>query len=1640
MSSYGLICPFGNIDLESFSKGKQRVLVSSTRNFVRKANFFAYPYKLKARQIDDNDQSAPEGTNMFAGGIADKLGNRYEAKWLVRQLLDVIGGKAQSLRFEGIDSSFSGFEFALRRSGATEWHQTKINSPNGNWTLNSLKREGVLSAFKERLNSNESDICAFVSQDPAKDIAVLSQKAKVASDWAEFQETLSNDQAEKFKRLKEIWGTDSEKSYSWLQRTTFETVSEASIDSLIETFSILYFRGAAGASFEVLREFLESRFNKLITTESARSELRAEGKLILDDPSIDPTLKERISSATKVYLETYTPFGAGGSKISRPEASKLAEQITEPNGANVFLLTGVAGSGKSGVLREFIEILTKRDIPHVAFRIDQHLDCTSPAQLGKAITGREETPAATLKRTFPDQPSVLIVDQVDAVSEASGRNGIVKQAVLSLVSDIRNFGNMAIVIACRTFDLESDQRLKALKDTPHIVHIDVQLLSWEEDVKPLLIKNTISVDLPSEKQRTLLCLPLNLAIFLEVYSGTYPEFSSRNDLFARLLEKKGRSIRVDRQLTWDIESPLKKLAEWMSDRQKLDAPEGIISEFGGATDILASEGLIVRSRSSLNFFHESFFDYIYARTFAGREKTLESLLTESEQHLFRRTQVRQILETLRQTDLPRYHRELRTVLHSEGVRYHVKVAVAQWLGSLTAPTREEKEIVLHLDNETESLVLLIRCAFLSSTGWFDRLLRDGWIQANLGSNRPYLTDNILWWLSDIAGQRPTEVTKLLNNWWADDPARAIKLINWFGFAKRQKPDDSLVDLCRRVILSNPPGLFEGGEPRTPNLLLHRWAAENPSGASKILDAYFDVWFTAHPDHHPFERELFREFDEHSFREMAQKSPAAFVEGSISAFRRSIELITMKDAAGEGDYSFRIRHSSGHNFAEDAFLEMFRTSMRHIASVDPEAAERFLRSIDPNKHEVCAHIWLETIAANGPALSSIFPEALESPHLFEAGWHGADWKSFADAARATIPFLTRPALSALYALILRHQPELRFASQLLGAIQDTGEQIPFQTRESVLHYISRSGYEQWCILETIGDALLAPNLKLLLQQLRRKFRDTAIEEPEHIRVLSVQSPIEHDRAKLMTDTQWLRAIERYDNDDRRDRGRSWISGGAHELAGELQSLAKEQPARIARLLENIPDTANKAYVRHMLWGLAEADDLPDDIAKAAILNAHARPDHPYGADIARLVAKFPHIATEAAIFNALAWYIEWGDANCDDAVDSSNAEREVTSVEDLLNRSGGLRIRGINGARAWAAEALASVIWHVPETKDAAWTLLEGRANKEPLLSVRCCLLQPAIPLFNDDRERCAALLERLSRAPHDFNFRSPSAAEQVWIWLAFPANSLPQPLKKATIWSARLLEQLLRRIRPNHQATEGAKWVAPLLTHHGVYLLPFLLHSVPDVGQRLLYRLIVAGDDTARMIGTWHVFREAFQDDRYAALADACAKDGTIYRRLLANLASQVMTIDEYRYRAERTLVSSFDDSDKQVRSQASEAFREIKPNEFGRYRDLATSYVASKAFETNSWAFFHALEEAECKVDDIVISATEKLIDEIERDGNEAGRRSMDLHQLQDILKREYASSEADPDLRRRLLDLIDRMIELDLYGVEGIVKAHER
>ena len=297
----------------------------------------------------------------------------------------------------------------------------------------------------------------------------------------------------------------------------------------------------------------------------------------------------------------------------------------------------------------------------------------------------------------------------------------------------------------------------------------------------------------------------------------------------------------------------------MSERQTLTAPSTVMDEFGGAVDWLASEGLIIVSDLTLNFFHESLFDYVYARSFIkGSQSTLDLLLS-TEQHLFRRTQIRQILTMMREADPTKYLEQLQNLLTSNKVRTHLKMSVAQWLNSIPEPTIEELRLIRKIYLEGD-LTIYERIILLQSSNWFELLNSEGIPLKWLDSENHFRQRIVRNWLSNIAGQYPSEIADIMRLWWANDPKKADTLVEWFGFLRRNKPDDDLLILCDDVIKSKPPNLFiEDGRDRTM-MLLHSWVDHNPEKCGKMVASLFGAWFEMHPEANLLSRDDYKLLD------------------------------------------------------------------------------------------------------------------------------------------------------------------------------------------------------------------------------------------------------------------------------------------------------------------------------------------------------------------------------------------------------------------------------------------------------------------------------------------------------------------------------------------------------------------------------------------------------------------------------------------------------------------------------------------------------------------------------------------------------------------------------------------------------------
>ena len=227
---------------------------------------------------------------------------------------------------------------------------------------------------------------------------MLTEKAQLANSVEQYLDNLAEKQEESFRQIREEWGQSDEIVFDWLKRSRVEIIPDRDLDSLNESFGDLYFHQGGKSAFPNLRDLLDKHFNKKLTTEELRKAVKEQGILQFKEWAFDPSIPQRLQEETEAYLGTYTPFGMDGETIARTQADQILDELRKSDGPELILLTGVAGSGKSGVIRSVIQHLREAEIPHLAFRVDQHLSCATKA--GRTADRPQRESGQHAKRDF----------------------------------------------------------------------------------------------------------------------------------------------------------------------------------------------------------------------------------------------------------------------------------------------------------------------------------------------------------------------------------------------------------------------------------------------------------------------------------------------------------------------------------------------------------------------------------------------------------------------------------------------------------------------------------------------------------------------------------------------------------------------------------------------------------------------------------------------------------------------------------------------------------------------------------------------------------------------------------------------------------------------------------------------------------------------------------------------------------------------------------------------------------------------------------------------------------------------------------------------------------------------------------------
>ncbi|EKU98198.1 putative ATPase (AAA+ superfamily) [Leptolyngbya sp. PCC 7375] len=400
--------------------------------------------------------------------------------------------------------------------------------------------------------------------------------------------------------------------------------------------------------------------------------------------------------------------------IERPELDELLNRI-QTEDASTTILLGPPGSGKSALMAHLGHCLIKQNYPVLAIKADQLTGSIETIQDLQQDLHLDFSPRETIEAVASQQSIVVLVDQLDAISELLDRNSQRLSILLALIQQLSGSKNIHIVATCREFEFKYGSQFSRLAE---IDQINLILPDWET-VAPILGAEGYKPASMGDSLKQILQSPLHLDIFLNV-AQPGDVFTSSQKLLDSFWEKQVRQKPdVERRIAL-----LDKLADRMTRQEVLWIPKVFTDDDPETCQILENDGLLITNleNNTIGFRHQTYYDHTLARSFARGTQSLTDLVLERQDGLFARPILLRGLNYLRGTDSHAYQEVLVNLLQTrkDEIRPHIRSLLIEFVGAQHEPNSVEAELIIPLlDSETEGIKVLD--AMIASPGWFKRL-------------------------------------------------------------------------------------------------------------------------------------------------------------------------------------------------------------------------------------------------------------------------------------------------------------------------------------------------------------------------------------------------------------------------------------------------------------------------------------------------------------------------------------------------------------------------------------------------------------------------------------------------------------------------------------------------------------------------------------------------------------------------------------------------------------------------------------------------------------------------------------------------------------------------------------------------------
>lgn len=431
-------------------------------------------------------------------------------------------------------------------------------------------------------------------------------------------------------------------------------------------------------------------------------------------------------SKSSYELKEYTPTIYPA--IHRNEVGQIKDWIekkaSKECSSRLALLYGKAGIGKSIVMHDLLEELqANQEYLVLGLKSDQieFMDTEVLSQnihLAKPIETVIEETTQKYKRV------VLLIDQIDALSLSLSSNRTPLRSLLKLIGRIQHFPNVRVVISCRPYDLEYDPLLNNLS-----IKNKWELKEFTNEQVIRILKKNMCAECMSDNLLRFLGNPLHLYLFLKIRPEEQLTAPLSTDLLYHQLWRKyilDDSVRkVDKD---HLLALFDKLVVTMYERQELSVHiREFETDFNSELQYLFTNELLIKTKSNqIQFFHQTLFDYVYARRFTEKGRDLLKVLKGQHQGLFSRAAVKSILTFLRDQDRRRYIHVIDQLLYVKDddgkdiYRYHLKSLALSNMAYFEAPLKEEINLISRkIFQNKEYMDVLFESVYLPN--WFDAI-------------------------------------------------------------------------------------------------------------------------------------------------------------------------------------------------------------------------------------------------------------------------------------------------------------------------------------------------------------------------------------------------------------------------------------------------------------------------------------------------------------------------------------------------------------------------------------------------------------------------------------------------------------------------------------------------------------------------------------------------------------------------------------------------------------------------------------------------------------------------------------------------------------------------------------------------------